>query len=377
MSKVALVRCESYDLEEVRKAVARGIGLLGGASRFAKKGQKLLLKPNLLVGDPPEKCVNTHPSVFRAVAEAFLHAGAVVSWGDSPAFGSMTAAARKPGILDVARELNLGEADFTTPVEVLYDRGGQNRKFIVAKAVLDHDVIISLPKMKTHGFEKFTGAVKNQFGCVPGVRKAEYHLKLQDPADFARMLVDLNGLVHPALYVMDGVRAMEGNGPRGGRPRRMNALLFSEDPIALDATACRMIDIDPALIPVIQYGGLAGAGSFKADAIELLGDDLSGFIQSGFDIDRAPLKPYRSRGIIRFINNRLVPRPFIKKDACISCGLCVSMCPTDPKSVDWANADRSLPPVHNYRICIRCYCCQEICPESAIGLEVPLLRRIF
>lgn len=377
MSKVALVRCETYDLREVREAVRRGLGLLGGAVRYAKKGQKLLLKPNLLVGDLPERCVNTHPSVFRAVAEEFLGTGALVSWGDSPGFGSMTGAARKPGILAAARELGLADADFSTPVDLFYDRGGQNRKFVIAKAVVDNDVIISLPKLKTHGFEKLTGAVKNQFGCVPGVRKGEYHLKLQDHNDFARMLVDLNNLVHPALYIMDGIWAMEGNGPRGGRPRHMNVLLFSEDPIALDATVCRLISINPEFVPTIQLGSRAGAGSFRADDIELLGDDLSGFIQPGFDIHRGPLKPYRSKGIVRFINNRLVPKPYIRRDACISCGLCVSMCPTNPKSVDWSGDDMKHPPVHNYATCIRCYCCQEICPESAIELSVPLLRRIF
>ena len=377
MSKVALIRCESYELEEVRKAVARGMDLLGGAARYAKKDQKLLLKPNLLVGDLPEKCVNTHPSVFRAVAEEFIATGALVSWGDSPGFGSMVGAAKKPGILAVARELNIKEADFNTPVEVFYAKGAQNKKFTVAKAVIDNDVIISLPKLKTHGFEKLTGAVKNQFGCVPGIRKGEYHIKLQDQNDFARMLVDLNNLVHPALYIMDGIWAMEGNGPRGGKPRKMNVLLFSEDPIALDATVCRLIHIDPEFVPTIKYGSLAGAGSFQADAIELLGDDISGFIQADFDINRGPLKPFKSKGVNRFINNLLVPKPYINTDVCISCGICVSMCPTNPKSVDWAGGDRIHPPVHNYASCIRCYCCQEICPESAIELDVPLLRRIF
>jgi uncharacterized protein (DUF362 family) len=292
MSKVALVRCESYDIEEIRRAVKRGLDLLGGPASFAKKDQRVLLKPNLLVGDVPEKCVNTHSTVFRAVAEQFMPIGVSLSWGDSPGFGSPAVAAKKPGILAVAEELGIAEADFKTGIEVFYDKGKQNKKFIIAKAVKENDVIISLPKMKTHAFEKLTGAVKNQFGCVPGVRKGEYHLKLQDPDSFARMLVDLNNLVKPALYIMDGVWAMEGNGPRGGKPRKMNLILFSTDPIALDATVCRLIDLNPEYVPTVKYGHISGSGTYNENEIELLGDDFNGFKQPDFDINRAPLKSF-------------------------------------------------------------------------------------
>ena len=180
MSQVALIRCNSYDPGEVRTAVRKGLDLLGGAGRFAKKGQKVLLKPNLLVGEAPEKCVNTHHEVFRAVAGLFLETGALLSYGDSPAFGSTSFAAKRCGIQAVAHDLNIPEADFKTGVDLFYEKGVQNKKFTVARAVTDNDVIISLPKLKTHAFEKFTGAVKNQFGCIPGVRKGEYHIKLPD-----------------------------------------------------------------------------------------------------------------------------------------------------------------------------------------------------
>lgn len=377
MSKVALIRCESYDIEEVRRAVKRGLDLLGGTSKFARKGQKVLLKPNLLVGDLPEKCVNTHSAVFRAVAEQFMGVGASLSWGDSPGFGSPAAAAKKPGILGVAEKLGIPEADFKTGIEVFYDKGEQNKKFTIASGVKENDIIVSLPKLKTHGLEKITGAVKNQFGCVPGVRKGEYHIKLQDPDSFARMLVDLNNLVNPALYIMDGVWAMEGNGPRGGTPRKMNLLLFSTDPIALDATVCRLIDLNPEYVPTIKFGQLSGSGTYHKDEIELLGDDLDGFKQPDFDINRGPLKAFQSKGVMRFMNNRLVPRPYIIEEKCISCGMCISICPTNQKSVDWTENDKTKPPDHNYKTCIRCYCCQEICPEGAIELKVPFIRKFF
>lgn len=377
MSKVVLVRCESYSHDEVKKAVERGIGLLGGAGRFAGKGRSVLLKPNLLVADPPEKCVTTHPSLFRAVAGLFLAAGSSVSYGDSPSFGTMAGAARKAGLAAEAEALGIPGADFQTAVEVFYEQGVQNKTFMIAKAVRECDVLVSLPKLKTHAFEKFTGCVKNQFGCVPGVRKGEYHVKLPDAEKFAQMLVDLNNLVKPALYVMDGVYAMEGNGPRGGKPRRMNVILASEDPIALDATVCRLIGIDPEYVPTIKFGHRSGSGTCRENEIELLGDDFEGFRLNDFVINRGPLKPFRAKGLMRFASNRLVPRPYIIKDKCVSCGMCVTMCPTTPKSVDWFDGDRKRPPDHNYGTCIRCYCCQEVCPESAIELRFPLLRRMI
>ncbi|MBN2403697.1 MAG: DUF362 domain-containing protein [Spirochaetes bacterium] len=377
MSKVALIRCESYEYNEVKKAVQKGLQLIGGAEKFAHKGQKVLLKPNLLVGEHPEKCVTTHPSVFKAVGEIFLKEGAVVSWGDSPGFGSTASVANKAGILKAAGEIGIPMADFKTGVEVFYENGIQNKKFIIAKAVVDNEIIISLPKLKPHAFEKFTGCVKNQFGCIPGVKKSEYHIKLPDAEKFAKMLVDLNNFVHPALFVMDGIYAMEGNGPRGGTPKKMNVLLFSNDPVALDATVCRLINLNPEYVPTIKYGYQTGSGTYIKDKIELLGDDFRSFIQNDFNINRSPLKPFKDKGLFRFLSNRLVPKPYILKEKCVKCGMCINMCPTAPKSVDWFDGDMESPPVHNYRTCIRCYCCQEICPESAIRLKFPFLRRMF
>ena len=225
-STVALVRCESYEIAAVKQAVEKGIALLGGAQTFVRPGERILLKPNILIGDPPEKCVTTHQAVFRAVIETLQAAGAVLSYGDSPAFGTTASAARKCGLADVADELGVPLANFQDGVEVSFDKGVQNKKFTIAKAILDNDAVVSIPKLKTHGLEKFTGCVKNQFGCVPGMLKGEFHVKLPDPYRFARMLVDLNCLVSPRLYVMDGIYGMEGNGPRGGNPKKMNILLF-------------------------------------------------------------------------------------------------------------------------------------------------------
>ncbi|MCP4752320.1 MAG: DUF362 domain-containing protein [Proteobacteria bacterium] len=377
MAKVALVGCETYEDGEVKKAVDEGIGLLGGAGEFAAKGERILLKPNLLVPEVPQKCVTTHPSVFRAVAEAFLTTGAEIRYGDSPAMGNTLKAAKKSGLADVAQQLKIELADFKTGVDVFYEQGRQNKKFVVAKGVLESDGLVSLPKLKTHALERFTGCIKNQFGCIPGVLKGEYHVKLSDAADFGKMLVDLNNYIKPRLYIMDGIQAMEGNGPRGGTPKRMNVLLFSSDPVALDATVCRMIDINPAYVPTTKFGMEFGAGTWLKEEIELVGDDFDRFRDDRFKIKRTPVDSYRTKGAQRFMNNRLVSKPFILEDKCNACGNCVSMCPADPKAVDWIDGDLSNPPTYNYDECIRCYCCQEICPEGAIKLKVPVVRKML
>lgn len=377
MAKVALIRCESYDRDEVKKSVERGLALLGGISSFVRAGENILLKPNLLAGEAPGKCVTTHPMVFEAVAESLIHAGVHLSYGDSPAVGTTPRVAQKAGLAETAAGLNVSLADFRSGRDVFFDGGLQNRKFTIANAILDTDGVISLPKFKTHGLEKFTGAIKNQFGCIPGVLKGEFHVRLPDAEAFAKMLVDLNAFVNPRLYIMDAIYGMEGNGPRGGRPRKMNLLLFSTDPVALDATACRLVDLNPEYVPTVNYGMEAGVGTFLEQEIQLLGDGFSEFVVKDFDIDRTPLKPYKPNGFTGCLNKRLVPKPYIVTEKCVKCGICVNMCPAQPKALGFKDDEKSGPPVYAYDHCIRCFCCQEICPESAIQLKTPLLRKII
>ncbi len=377
MSEVALVKCDSYEYDSVKKAVEKGLFLLGGISRFVQKKEKILLKPNLLVGEAPEKCVTTHPAVFKAVVNALVNAGATVTYGDSPAMGSLSKVAKKTGFSRVADEFNIKPADFRTGVDVFFEKGLLNRRFTIAKAISDTDGLISLPKLKTHGLQKLTGAVKNQFGCVPGIGKGEFHVKLPGADEFAKMLVDLNKLINPRLYIMDGIYGMEGNGPRGGTPRKMNILLFSSDPVALDATVCRMINLDPETVLTTTYGMQAGMGTFLKEDIQLLGDDFNSFLTSDFKIDKSPLKTFMPGFLSAFMNHYLVSKPFIDADQCIQCKACVSICPADPKAVFFKDGNTAGVPVYNYDNCIKCFCCQEICPQGAIQLKTPYLRKII
>jgi len=283
---------------------------------------------------------------------------------------------KKSGLKEAGDSMGFVLADFDSGRPVSHKDALLVKKLDIANGVLDCDGLISLPKFKTHGLVRFTGAVKNQFGCVPGLLKSQYHAKLPDPYDFATMLVDLNTLIKPRLYVMDGITAMEGNGPRSGRPRQLGVLLLSADPIALDATACRIICIDPEVVPTSRAGEKAGLGTYHANGIEVIGEAIETVMDADFEVNRTP-PISRSAGRFRtFLKNRITDRPVIDRSKCTSCGTCVEICPVQPHAIDWHRGDRSRPPEYSYGRCIRCYCCQETCPEGTIFIDSPFLAKV-
>ena len=376
-ANVALVRCENYEYESVSAAVERGLELLGGVGQFVKRGEKILLKPNILAGDNPEKCISPHPVVFRAVAEAFQRAGAELSFGDSPGLGSARGNARKAGFLEIADAMGIQFADFEHAESVRNPDGKLVNKFEIAKGVVESDGLVSISKLKTQALTRITGAIKNQFGCIPGQRKAEFHSVLPTAPQFSKMLVDLNLLLKPRLFIMDAVMAMEGNGPRNGNPRAMNVLLFSTDPVALDSVVCKMIDLDPNLVEPLVTGEEFGLGTMRN--IDIIGDPVEDFIDSEFDVNRSPVPTTVGTSFLKtdYMRRYSAPRPTINPKACTRCGTCVKVCPAEPKALSWMDENHTDPPVYDYAKCIRCYCCQEMCPDEAIYVRVPLLGKII
>ncbi|PKO14614.1 MAG: hypothetical protein CVU39_14145 [Chloroflexi bacterium HGW-Chloroflexi-10] len=375
-SKVALVYCNSYELKSVKEAVRHGLTLLGGVEMFAKAGEKILVKPNMLVGASPDHCVGPHPIVFQAILEQFLAAGVQLSFGDSPGFGSPRMVARQAGLLAVADALGVPLADFQNGETVSFLAGRFMKQFNIARGIMEADGLVSLSKMKSHALTRITGAIKNQFGCIPGVLKAEFHSRLPDANQFSKMLVDLNLFLKPRLYIMDGVIAMEGNGPRNGTPRKMNVLLFSTDPVALDATVCRMIHLDENLVEPIVHGNVFGLGS--SEKTIYLGEPVERFDTPDFIVNRVKGSTSTRIGLLtnRFMRNYITPRPMIMEEKCTQCGQCVMVCPAEPKALIWKNGKKQ-PPIYHYADCIRCYCCQELCPHEAISVRIPLLGRLI
>ena len=176
---------------------------------------------------------------------------------------------------------------------------------------------------------------------------------------------------------MDGVVAMEGNGPRGGNTVRMNALLFSTDPVALDMVFCKLIDLKPEFVPtLVSFSD--NSLLINAKDIELIGDPVEDLINPSFNVTRRKFDRYASRGSFpAFLKDLISPKPVIDYDICRNCGKCVLQCPTDPKSLNWKENENFDFPVYNYKTCIRCYCCQEICPHNSISIKTPLLGKLI
>lgn len=381
MAKVAIVRCENYDAENVYQALKRGVDLLGGITRFVKPTERILLKPNLLRPKAPEMAVTTHPAVFAGVIRLLREAGCqAVAYGDSPGHGAPEKVARDVGLSAVAEAADVPLLEFSKGETVSFPQGTISKQFEIAQGVVASDAIISLPKMKTHKLTRITGAIKNQLGCVYGLNKGSFHAKYPNSLEFSQMLVDLNLLLGPRLYIMDGIVAMEGDGPGSGEPIPMNCLIISDDPVAVDATFARLVNLDTAMVPPIVYGEELGLGT--ATDIEYLGDEVAGFVNPDFDVDRIPVKNEATEGRefslshLAKIRGLITRKPVIYQDKCIGCGICIESCPLEDKALSWRPGKKRLPK-YDYGKCIRCYCCQEMCPQKAIGVKTPLLGKIL
>lgn len=377
-AKVALVRCDTYEEQSVLAAVRKGFALLGGAEQFFKPGEKIVLKPNMLVADGPDKHVGPHPTVFKGVVEVLQAAGLSLSYGDSPGFGRPSVTAKRIGYAPIAEQYGVPLADFEEAETVSFPEGGLVKQFDIARGVLAADGLVSIAKLKTHSLMRMTGAMKNQFGCIPGARKAAFHARMPDSDKFAQMLVDLNRLIRPRFCVMDGIIAMQGNGPRNGTPCPMRVLLFSNDPAALDAVMYRLVQLDTKLSSIFRYAKEWGLGN--PDEIELLGDPITEFTQNPaqFKANRSTMPVTVSGGVMeKFMKEFVIPRPYIEDEKCVRCGTCVRACPSTPRALDWHDGDQVKAPSYHYDDCIRCYCCQEMCPFDAVQVETPPLGKLL
>ncbi|MEC9485667.1 MAG: DUF362 domain-containing protein [Candidatus Izemoplasma sp.] len=373
MAKVVVLKVTSYDVKIIKDKLLEGLNLLGGIEKIIPKNQSILLKPNLLMGVDVDESVTTHPNVFKAIADILLDKGYTVGYGDSPGFGKPSKVASKAGISSIANDLKIPLANFDHGHTIHHPEGNISKQFEVVDAIDDYDAILNLPKMKTHALQRITGAVKNSFGLVYGLNKGLMHARFQDAHTFAQMLVDLNTYLGVNLHIMDGIIAMEGNGPKNGHPTMMNTILISQDPVALDAVFCQLIDINPNYIPTITLGTKSGLGDHHH--ITLLGDTIDTLINPDFKIERAPLKSSESSSLT-FLKNHIIRRPYIIENKCKKCGVCVDVCPIDTKAINFVSDQKTSPPKYDYTKCIRCYCCQEMCPHNAISIKTPFLGKL-
>jgi len=372
LSTVSLVRCETYKTQVVEAAVRRSIDLLGGISNYVKPGDHVLLKPNLLSAHLPEQRITTDPEMVRATARLVLEAGGKPFIGDSPSLGSFRKVASQTGMADIAHQLGIELVELAQPISVSPPEGSVFKKLEIAHHALNADVVINLPKLKTHSQMLMTLGVKNLFGTVVSQRKAEWHYMAGVSRDtFASLLLDIYLTVRPALTIMDGVWGMEGNGPANGSPRHLSLIAAATDTVALDVGICHLLGVPSRSFPLYRSALDRKIGETDAAKIIFKGESPQTFALSDFQIpalDSLGVIPDIFEG---FTKRFLVSKPIQKGNSCAGCGQCAQICPAEAIQT----GDKKI--TFDYDQCIRCYCCQEICPQDAIHFHKGLLVRIL
>lgn len=378
MEKVSLVSCNNYDYEKVKNAIEENIKQIGGLEPFICKDDVVLLKVNLLMKKKPEEATTTHPVYVRALSQILHDFGVKVIIGDSPG-GPFT-----KGILEsLYKYTGYDEASKLSGATLNYNvdsfiKKNDNNLFLKSTVMTDmlNDVtkVISVSKLKTHGMMTFTGAVKNMFGTIPGVKKAEYHFNMKTHDDFADCLIDICNSANPILSFMDGIVGMEGEGPSGGTPRDIGVSILSTSPYHLDKVACSIINLDFDKVPTIRQSIKRNIVNNDLSDIELLGEDYTTYHIQNYEIPETKLLGYSGRVpkfMENFLNKHIQPKPVFDYSICVGCRICEQSCPA--KVITMVNNK----PVVELEGCIRCFCCQELCPKVAVSVKRPTLLKLF
>lgn len=381
-AKVALLKCVDYDVDLIEKTLREGFELLGGEKYLRKlipSGSKVLLKPNFLSIEHPGSPVITHYAVFEAVIRIVKEYSSDITFGDSPGFGDSRKAAEKSGLMEVANRYGVKFDDFKKTVHVKLDNSILCKSWDVAKAPYEADVVITLPKLKTHAMAYFTGAIKNQFGCISGTQKAGWHTRMPDANNFCKMLLDLNTLVGTNFAILDGIIAMEGNGPKNGNPHKMDTIIMGESLSAVDSVAVRLIGYDnPLDTPTLKEAYDSKWGAVMPEDIEVLGEAMENMKPKNFKLSRKGGGfHFSSPTVSRFLTGMLAPSPSLIEDKCIGCKRCAEVCPEHGKVIKMVKKDNKLRPTWDMKNCIRCFCCQELCPVGAIETKNTTLGKLL
>lgn len=368
MSKVIVNECKNYDLQNVIAKVNDGVERLGGWSNFVKPGDKVLLKVNLIGPKTPESAAVTHCEFVRAIARILKEKQCEVWVGDS-AGGAIAGIAptaqslKVSGLEKVALEegLILKNFDKEGVVQVKPESGFEEEMYI-AKPMFEADVVINLPKLKTHSAGFYTGAVKNVFGCIPGLRKAKYHKMAPDQKNFGNIICDINKSIKISLHIMDGIISMQGEGPTAGTPYEAHKILISKDPLALDTVASGMIGMNIEEVPILSAAKERKLGESSLEKIALDGDYTSLPRLSGYKLPKRfrSSKKRNDQAVVKVIDF-FKARPKVNLSKCKKCNMCVESCPV--QAIDKETK------VINYKACIECMCCHELCMHKAVDLK--------
>ena len=350
MEKVILRKAE-YD-NSLRPIIFEILEELAGEKIGA--GTRVLIKPNLLAPARPEKAMLTHPLIVRASVEYVLEKGGLPLVADSPAMGSFGRVLEESGISEALKGLDVECREFKR--SVLVDLGAPFNRIELAEDVMNADLVLNLPKLKTHTQMLLTLGIKNLFGCIVGLRKPEWHFRTGvDRKMFASLLAGIYSVIGPAVTLLDGILAMEGQGPgKSGVPRKLGMVIAGADALAVDMTVCRMLDIAPDSLLTNRMAvemGLARGEILVDGDFQLITD---------FRLPEVTPLVFGPRRLHGFMRRHLVQRPRSDDSLCKLCGECRKYCPVKAVTVEKKRL------TFDYQACIRCYCCIEVCPHGAL-----------
>lgn len=357
------VRNTDYNYHKLKPVIFEIMESAAGG--VIQKNSRVVIKPNLLAPATPDEAVVTHPLIIKAVVEYLLDKGAKPQISDSPGSGSITKVLTKSGISNVLEGLNVEYKEFKKTISI--DIGKPFKKIEIAEDAINADVLINLPKLKTHTQMLLTLGVKNLFGCIVGLKKPEWHLRAGvDREMFAGLLVKIHQVVNPTITILDGILAMEGQGPgKSGTPRKLGVVMGGKDSLAVDIVVCRMLGIKPDDLLTNKIA--VEQELIKTDEI-LVDGNLPELKDFKFpEITPLVFGPKRIHG---FMRKHLVQRPVCDNSACKMCGKCWNYCPA-----------RAIKPggikiQFDYEKCIRCYCCTEVCPYGALSVYETIIGKI-
>ena len=382
-TQVYAASCPDYGQAEA--CIRTLVEQMGGMGRFVRPGERIVLKANLLRAAPPESAICTHPAVVEAVARLVKEAGGTPVICDSAAGGQnkqsvprslseKTGRAAAPGA--AGAELSMDSSTRT----VSLPEGKVLRQAEIITPVAEADGVIDLCKMKTHVLMSMTGAVKNLFGVIPGLSKVGYHATHPDHATFADVLLDLTGYVKPRLSLMDGILAMEGDGPgSSGTPRQAGLLLAAANPLALDTAAGAIMNLPRKDNPVLLAAERRGLTPCRMEDVELIGGTVEELRMADYKFPASTksnlmdfLGPL-ARPAERLCKKALSQTPRIDGAKCVGCGICAKSCPGQAIAMTAPGKKARI----SQKACIHCYCCHELCPQKAVELHQSWLGRLL
>jgi uncharacterized protein (DUF362 family)/Pyruvate/2-oxoacid:ferredoxin oxidoreductase delta subunit len=379
---VSLVRCETYEYEEVKRALSQCVDLIDGLGTISY-GMKVGIKANLVTGADPQKAITTHPVVLKCLCEMLTDKGATVVVGDSPGGlftqGFVRGVYKSSGLLQLEEMTGVTLNDDYSVKSAEYPDAVSIKTFNYTGWLDECDVILNVSKLKTHAMMGMSCAVKNMFGCIPGTTKPEYHMRFPEEKAFANIMVDLNEFFKPVLYIVDGIDGMEGNGPTAGEKRHAGVILASKKPYALDMACADIIGMNMNDVATISAAFERGLGPRTIDEVAIVGDISLDQVRIP-DFKRATEHQsitFEGGGLFNTIKSIGVKlafnsKPQVKKDECVGCKKCYETCPakaiTMVPSKNANGKNGSIPQIDRSK-CIKCFCCQEFCPVGAMKVK--------